>query len=98
MHGTLKCLPCKLHAQSRAPDLTGNVPIRLSQFQECTAPYSAGPASCVHRAEHEASARVPCEQEEWAMKKVAQGAKWTWSALRPGAVIGWSLVSPIATG
>ena len=32
------------------------------------------------------------------MKKVAQGAKWTWSALRPGAVIGWSLVSPIATG
>ena len=32
------------------------------------------------------------------MKKVAQGAKWTWSALRPGAVIGWSLVSRIATG
>lgn len=31
------------------------------------------------------------------MKKVAKGAKWTWSALRPGAVIGWSLVSRIAT-
>ncbi len=30
------------------------------------------------------------------MKRVAEGAKWTWSALRPGAVIGWSLVSPYA--
>ena len=26
------------------------------------------------------------------MKRVDQGAKWTWSALRPGAIIGFSLV------
>ena len=26
------------------------------------------------------------------MKRVKEGAKWTWSALRPGAVIGFSLV------
>ena len=26
------------------------------------------------------------------MERVDQGAKWTWSALRPGAIIGFSLV------
>ncbi len=52
--------------------------------------------SCAKIAWHPISARLPCGQEEWAMKRVAEGAKWTWSALRPGAVIGWSLVSPYA--
>lgn len=27
------------------------------------------------------------------MKKVKDSAKWTWSALRPGAIIGFRLVS-----
>ena len=26
------------------------------------------------------------------MKRVDKGSKWTWSALRPGAIIGFSLV------
>ena len=26
------------------------------------------------------------------MEKVQKGAKWTWSATRPGAIIGYSLV------
>ena len=30
------------------------------------------------------------------MKRVKEGAKWTWSALRPGAVIGFSLVGTSA--
>ena len=31
------------------------------------------------------------------MKKAKGGAKWTWSALRPGAVIGFSLVLLLTT-
>ena len=32
------------------------------------------------------------------MERVDQGAKWTWSALRPGAIIGFSLVRDCWSG
>ena len=31
-------------------------------------------------------------QEDWAIERVEAGAKWTWSATRPSAIIGYSLV------
>ncbi|CAL5225444.1 g8262 [Coccomyxa viridis] len=31
-------------------------------------------------------------QEDWAIERTKSGAKWTWSALRPGAILGYSLV------
>ncbi|CAK0785352.1 hypothetical protein CVIRNUC_008559 [Coccomyxa viridis] len=31
------------------------------------------------------------DQEDWAIERVEKGAKWTWSATRPSAIIGYSL-------
>ncbi|CAL5225443.1 g8261 [Coccomyxa viridis] len=39
------------------------------------------------------SANFYYAQEDWAIERRSQGAKWTWSALRPGAILGYSLGS-----